>query len=122
MAKMVNLRKTATQRKAEEKSSGKALSVPDSEGEMMIHLDPHHVSKMGLADGTLKGGDKVSFQGEGRVHSVSSTSDGDGDERHHVTLALHKGGVEHYPEDGERDAGARQDIRKDLSKAASKYE
>lgn len=114
MVKMVNLRRTKTEKKAVSKAMGEAVPAQADEGDMRVHLDHHHLTKMGM-DGALKSGDKVRMHGEGTVESSSTRSEG-GEDRHSATLRLHRGGVEQY-DDGERDAKNRGDIRGDLEAA-----
>lgn len=109
MARMVSLKRP---KEAKDESGPTAeYRNPDDEG-VAVHLDHHHLEKMGLG-GQLKNGHKVSFSGEGTVESASSRSD-KGGERHSATLRLKRGGVEHkssYKDDGDGD-----DLKGELAK------
>ena len=61
MVKMVRLEKTASDRRAEKDALGEpgiASVVPDGDSGISIHLDHHHLEKMGIG-GDLKSGGKV---------------------------------------------------------------
>ena len=96
MVKMVSLKKTAADRRAEKDAMGEtAVSAPsdyDKEGPT-VHLEHHHLKNMGVG-GALKSGDKVTLHAVGHVESSSSSSE-NGEERHIAMVRLHRGGIEH---------------------------
>lgn len=119
MVKMVSLRKSAADKRAEKDSLGVPASPADDGGDLRVHLDHHHLTKLGVGGG-LKSGHKVSFSGEGTVESSSTRSE-NGEDRHSATLRLNKGGVEHEG-DMERDAEERAGLRNEIEKIHGKSE
>jgi len=122
MVKMHNLRRTAADVKAEKKAAGGSKDnevtayIPPEDDGARFELNHHHLTKMGL-NGDLKSGDRLHFHGDGTVERSESRSSPEG-ERHSATIRFHKGGVDHEPQDGARDADTRADIRSDIAKAA----
>ena len=114
MVKMVSLKKTAADRRAEKDAMGEtAVSAPsdyDKEGPT-VHLEHHHLKNMGVGGG-LKSGDKVTLHAVGHVENSSTRSE-NGEERHSAMVRLHRGGIEH--EAAERD-GERKDLRNEIEK------
>lgn len=114
MVKMHDIRRSASDVKAEKKGMGKdsdhAYVPPEDDGARM-DLDHHHLEKMGVG-GALKHGDTVHFRGHGTVEEATS-----GD-KNRATIRFHHGAVDHEPAEGERDDGERKSIRGDLEKAA----
>ena len=90
----------------------KDAQLPERDPGVRVHLAHHELNSMKL-DGPLKHGTKVSFHGEGMVHE-SGTHDDGGEPRHHMTLVLHRAGVD-YDED--EDTATRGNLRGDLTKA-----
>lgn len=114
MVKVVSLKRSATERKAERESLGMpheatAGDSPEDRG-IAVQLEHHHLQKMGVG-GALKAGDKVHFTGHGEVEHAESRSDKRG-ERHSARLRLHRGGVDH--ESAKSDGDGDSDIKRDL--------
>jgi hypothetical protein len=109
MVKMVSMKETKTERKADDKSlAGAPLAANDG---VMLHLEHHHLAHMGI-DGTLPHGTAINFAGKGEVRS-SGTHNGPDGPRHHMTIALHKAGMEEADgPDDKRDA-----LRGDIARA-----
>lgn len=87
---------------------------PENEG-VAVHLDHHHLTKLGLG-GSLKSGDDVEFNGRGKVERSETRTDKDG-ERHSATLRFHKGSVEHEGDIDDPRAGLKGEIVKNVEKA-----
>lgn len=117
MVKMVSLKKSAADRKAEKTAMGSTATpeagYPEDQG-VSVHLDHHHLMKMGVG-GDLKSGHKVSLEGEGTVERSETRSTPEG-ERHSASIRLHRGGIEH---EGEEKAEERGEIRTEIQKAAA---
>lgn len=115
MVKMVRLEKTATDRKAEKDALGEtgiASVVPDGDSGISVHLDHHHLEKLGIG-GALKSGNKVELSGRGTVTRAESRSTPEGD-RHSATIHLSHGSME-----SEADKGAdKTDLRNEIEKNA----
>ena len=114
MVKMVSMKRTAADKKAESSADGMLGRGTDRDG-VHVHLDHHHIQKMGL-DRMPQAGDEVEFAGKGKVVSAHTSDDGDGP-RHHMTLMLHRAGVESKGEDADE---RREGLREDIEKAAEK--
>ena len=115
MVKMVNLKKSKSDKKVEGDALGhvqNAAMSPDDVG-LRLDLDHHHLEKLGV--GNMDHGDKVHFEGHGVVERAESHSDG-GEARHSATVRFHKGGMDHEQPRGEptRD---KTEIRGDLEKS-----
>lgn len=118
MTKMVSLKKTAAERKAEQKArdAGPSTEPYDDDGGLTVHLDHDHLTKMGVG-GDLKNGHKVKFNGEGHVEMAESRSTPEG-ERHSARVRFTKGSMEH--EAPEEEGGERGEIRGEINKAYDK--
>ena len=117
MVKMVSLKKTAAERRAEKDALGEASTArPLTEDEgVTVHLDHHHLMKMGVGGG-MKSGHDVEFHGKGTVERSETRSTPEG-ERHSATLKLHRGALEHEPERGTASDEDRAGIKGDLEKS-----
>lgn len=116
MVKMVNLKKSKSDKKVDDAALGHPQSAamnPEDSG-LRLDLDHHHLEKLGVG-GDMKSGDKVEFHGHGVVER-SETRSQDGADRNSATIRIHKGGIEHEAPKGEpaRDKTA---IRGDLEKS-----
>ncbi len=123
MVKMHNIRRTASDVKAEKKALGKDSEhayVPPEDDGARFELDHHHLTKMGL-HGDLKSGDTVHFHGHGTVERSETRSSPEGD-KHSATIRFHHGGVDHEPAEGERDAKERGSLRNELEAVHGKAE
>jgi hypothetical protein len=117
MVKMHDIRRTATDVKAEKKALGRdseTAYVPPEDDGARFELEHHHLTKMGL-NGDLKSGDTVHFHGHGTVERSETRSSPDGD-KHSATLRFHHAGAEHEPVNGE----ARKDLRNELEQVHGK--
>ncbi len=115
MVKMVNLKKSKSDSKAEKSADGMVLPAamaPDDAG-LRLDLDHHHLEKLGV--GNMDHGDKVHFEGHGVVERAESHSDG-GEARHSATVRFHKGGMDHEQPRGEPQRD-KTEIRGDLEKS-----
>jgi len=115
MVKMVSLKKSAADRKAEKDAMGEtAMANPrDEDMGVTVHLDHHHLTKMGV-HGDLKSGDGVEFHGKGQVERSETRSTPDGD-KHSATLRIHRAGMDHdAPRGGDEE---KRDVRGDLEKS-----
>ncbi|MHB8272831.1 hypothetical protein [Bradyrhizobium sp.] len=116
MVKMVRLEKTASDRKAEKDALGEggiASVTPDGDSGISIHLDHHHLEKMGIGGG-LKAGGKVELTGKGTVLRSESRSTPEGD-RHSATIHLSHGGMDY---EGSKD-DEKSDLRGEIEKNAA---
>lgn len=114
MVKMVSFKKTATDKREEKDALGEpGIKTSDFDPGVSVHLDHHHLTKLGVGGG-LKSGHKVEFGGRGMVESSHTESHKDGD-RHHATLKLSHGWLDHdAPRGGDEE---RRSVRGDLEKA-----
>lgn len=102
MVKVVSMRKTAAERRAEEHGGAPAGLYSESANEedrdgIAVHLEHHHLQKMGLDASTMKHGDPVEFKGTGHVEHVETQSGANG-ERHHARIRLTHAGMDHEGE------------------------
>lgn len=114
MVKMHDIRRSASDVKAEKKALGKDSEhayVPPEDDGARFELEPHHLEKMGIGD-ELKHGDTVHFHGHGTVERSTS------EEQPRATVRFHHGAMEH--EAGDREQGAKNGIRGDLESAHDK--
>ena len=120
MVKMVSLKKSAADKKAEKDAMGEpALANPrDEDMGVTVHLDHHHLTKMGV-NGDLSHGDPIEFHGKGHVERAETRSTPEGD-RHSATLRIHRAGMEHEVKRGGDEE--KRDVRGDLEKAYSGVE
>jgi hypothetical protein len=117
--KVVALKRSASDRKAEEEGGG--FVSPDDDGGISIHLSHHHLKKMGL-DGDLKSGHKVKLRGHGHVESSESRSE-KGGERYSARLRLtHAGADGHGEPDADDKKTEREGRRSDIEKAYTESE
>jgi hypothetical protein len=116
MVKMVSLKKSPADRRAEKDALGShdIPSVPAEDEGVSVNLDHHHLMKMGVGGG-MKSGHKVKLEGEGTVERSETRSTPEG-ERHSATIRLHRGGIEH---EGEEKAEERGEIRTEIQKATA---
>ena len=117
MVKMVRLEKSASDRKAEQDADGQpgiASVVPDGDSGITLHLDHHHLEKLGVGGG-LKSGGKVELSGKGTVLRSESRSTEDGD-KHSATIHLSHGNMDY---EGSKD-DERADLRGEIEKNAGK--
>lgn len=111
MVKMVSLKQTKADRKHGDDPMG---AVPSNEPDgLPVRLEHHHIMKM--MGNPLPHGSKVEFGGRGEVTETGTHDTPDGP-RHHMTITLHRAGVEPTDETPEE---ARQGLRGDLEKAAA---
>lgn len=116
MVKMVNLKKSSSDRKAEKSADGMILPTamaPDDEG-LRLDLDHHHLAKLGV-HGDMKSGDPVEFHGRGVVEHSETRSSDEG-EKHSATIRMHKGAIDHEAPRGEPERD-KTEIRGDLEKS-----
>jgi len=116
MVKMVKLDRSANERKAEahggaDYPTSVAGNSEDHDGPT-LHLDHHHLKKMGLDAGKMKHGDPIEFHGKGHVEHASVDS-GEGGERHSARIRMTHGGAEHEGSDDDD----RGEIRGAIEKA-----
>lgn len=120
MPKLHPLNKTTAERRAEEDAMGGppgravAANVEDKDGPV-LHLDHHHLNRMGA--GELRGGDRVTFHGEGEVEHAS-TGTGEQGERRSARIRMSHGAMEH---DGEREGG-KKELRTEIEAVHGKAE
>jgi hypothetical protein len=119
MVKMVSLKKSAADRRAEKDALGSkdVPYVPAEDKGVMVNLDHHHLMNMGVGGG-MKSGHKVTFHGTGTVERSESRSTPQG-EKHSATLRLDRGGIEHEPAEGEEERG---EIKTEIMSAHDKSE
>lgn len=115
--KEVSLKKSASERKADKEMQGANIGMPyEEDGGVTLHLEHHHLEKMGLGD-SLKSGDKFHMKGHGHVESSESRSGKDG-ERHSARLRLTHAGVEQDPRHmGDGRVADKAELRGELDKA-----
>ena len=121
MVKMHDIRRSATDVKAEKKALGReseAAYVPPEDDGARFELEHHHLTKMGL-NGDLKSGDTLHFHGHGTVERSESRSSPQG-ERHSATIRFHHAGAEHEGADESRSGGKGKDLRNELEQVHGK--
>lgn len=115
MVKMVNLKRTASERKAEDDAGGMD-HLSENEDGADLHLRGEHIKRMDEKGeleapmNSLPHGHPVEFSGHGTVHRTS-----DGPEGGNVHIKVHKLGMD-YDEPNEAKHGS---IRDDLEKSAT---
>lgn len=116
--KMTSLKKSNAERKDEKNERGFSLpeGAPEHDG-VSIHLEPHHLEKMGLA-GKMEHGDSFELKGRGYVHKAENSSDESG-EHHRAHLIMTHGGIEHESHNPETE---RDDMRRDVGRAVDEAE
>lgn len=118
MVKMVSLKRTKQDKQAEKSALGRPgiASADEGDGAISIHLEPHHLDKLGVGGG-LRSGHKVTLHGEGTVDRAESFKDGDGKVKQRATLKLHKAGLEYTGSDIESD---KHELRGEIERAGAK--
>lgn len=119
MAKMVRIEKTAADRNAEKDALGEtgiASVEPGGDSGISLHLDHHHLMKMGVGGG-MKSGQKVELSGRGTVERSETRSTPDG-ERHSATIHLTHAGADY---EGSKD-DEKSDLRGEIEKNAKDKE
>lgn len=119
--KMVSLKRTAAEKKAENSAEG-VDDIDDSRDGADLHLEGPHMEKMGV-DSTLPHGHPITLHAEGVVHRSS-----DGPEGGRMTIRVHKAGAEYDAPKEEKEKSLRGEIEKNtadsdkgaMSKAAAK--
>ena len=123
MVKMVSLKKSAADKRAEKDADG-SPDIPmvraEDEG-VSVNLDHHHLMHMKGEDGEpiagrMKSGNDVEFHGRGTVERSETRSTKDGD-RHSATLRLDKGALEHQPDRDEERTELRGNLEKNYADA-----
>lgn len=116
MVKMVNLKKSAADKRAEKEALGESGLVEPvgGEGDVSVNLEHHHLQKLGVGGG-LKAGQKVELHAVGTVHHAATESGPDGD-KHRATLSLHKAAIEHEADRDEERDNLRSEIAKNTDK------
>jgi hypothetical protein len=115
MVKMVSLKKSSADKRAEKDALGSpdVVNVPAENEGVTVNLDHHHLMKMGVGGG-MKSGHKVEFHGAGIVERSETRTDKDGD-HHSATIRLHRGSLDHeVPRGGDEE---KRSVRGDLEKA-----
>ena len=80
--KLVDLKRTSAERKAEREKYDKPMSGDDYDYGLRVRLDHHHLKKLGITD-LPKAGAKMHIHARAHVRSVgSNSSEGRGDDRH----------------------------------------
>src|ERR1700733_9715788 len=87
--KMANLKRTAAEKNAEKDAGAEPSSIDDSADGADLHLEDHHMEKMGISP-TLPHGHPITLHAEGTVHRSS-----DGPEGGRMTIRVHKAGAEY---------------------------
>lgn len=100
MVKMVSLKKSSADKRAEKDALGSTSvsDVPAEDEGVTVNLDHHHLMNMKVGGG-MKSGHKVDFKGTGTVERSETRSTKDGD-RHSATIRLDRGSLEHESEKG----------------------
>lgn len=116
MVKMVALKKSAADRKAEKDAMGEGMggtlqSSEDREGPT-VHLDHHHLKNMKVG-GALKSGHEVSLSARGHVERSETRSE-NGEDRHSATIRVTHMGMEHEGRDADGDE--RANLRNEIEK------
>lgn len=122
MVKMHNLRRTATDIKAEKSALGKDSEhayVPPEDDGARFELEHHHLTKLGIG-GDLKSGDTLHFHGHGTVEKSESRSSPEGD-RHSATIRFHHGAIDHERSKGD-EAEGKSGLRNELEQVHGKVE
>lgn len=111
--KMVSLKRTAAEKKAEGSADGMSNSVDDSRDGADLHLEDNHMEKMGISP-NLPHGHPITLHAEGTIHRAS-----DGPEGSRMTIRVHKAGAE-YDDPKEQEGGLRGEIEKNTQDADKK--
>lgn len=123
MAKMVSLKKSAADRRAEKDALGSRdiPYVPAEDQGVTVNLDHHHLMNLKGSDGEplagrMKSGNDVEFHGRGTVERSETRSTPEG-ERHSATLRLSKGAIEHEPSSDDERTELKGEIAKNYADA-----
>ena len=84
-----------------------------------IRLEHEHMKKLGM-DGPLPSGTPVEFAGKGEVGDSGTHMGADGEPRHHMTLMVHRAGVEADQTPVQAGADLRGEIKKNTDASESK--
>lgn len=117
MVRMVSLKKSAADRRAEKEGMGSrdVVSVPAENEGVTVNLDHHHLMNMKVGGG-MRQGHKVEFGGTGTVEHYSEGSGPDGSPRMSARLRLDRGGMDH---EGDEKADPRGELKGELRKAVA---
>lgn len=121
MTKMVALKRSKSERDEMKEGMARRNGPNDNyaAGEPEMHLENHHMEKMGLTE-PLPAGHKVMFHGEGEVSS-SSSHDGPEGARHSMSIRFHKGAMEHDESDEKEERGqVRGELEKNMKASEEK--
>jgi len=119
MVKMVSLKRTAAEKKADNSAEGRADGYETEDG-ADLHLDGSHLKKMDEKGETtapissLPHGHEVHFEGHGTIHRTS-----DGPEGGRVHIKVHRLGADYDDPKGEREEGS---VRDNLERSAEASE
>jgi hypothetical protein len=116
MAKMVDMKSSKAERKAERepvKMDGDAYPYG-----LSVRLDHHSLKKLGMHDKLPKVGDKIKLHAHAHVTSVSDHSSEGGESQKHVELQLRHMGVEGMGKNLEKPDGDTEEGMKKGAKAA----
>lgn len=110
MAKMVDMKRTAKERKSEE-GNLKHIGGEDYPYGLSIRLDHHSLKKLGMHEGKLpKVGSKIKLHAHAHVKSTSEHSEDGGQKRRHLELELRHLNLEGHG--GEKPSGDTEDTAK----------
>lgn len=116
MPHLTSLKRTEDDRRAEAKAGGFASISPatDDKGEPEIHLDQHHLKKLGV-DSPLPVGHEIRLRARGVVTGSHSSASEHG-KHHSMRVKLTHATLKHDAEDEAEDRKA------DIGNAVAKYE
>lgn len=117
MVALKSMRRTAAEKKATE-GDGMPGNGSARDG-VEVRLEHEHIKKLGM-DGPLPSGTAVEFAGKGEVGDSGSNVGTDGEPRHHMTLVVHRAGVEAEQTPVEAGADLRGEIKKNTDASESK--
>jgi hypothetical protein len=118
MVAMKSMRRTAAEKKASDDGSGMPGNGSARDG-VEVRLEHEHIKKLGM-DGPLPSGTGVEFGGKGEVADSGTHVGSDGEPRHHMTLIVHRAGVEADQTPVEKSADLRGEITKNTNASESK--
>lgn len=121
MAKMIDMKRTKAERKAEHEGAGHKLGEDDYPYGLSIRLDHHSLKKLGMYEGKLpKVGSKLKIEAHAHVKSTSESSHDGGKPNRHLELELRHIAVHGKGKNEEEPDGDTEEMNKGMKHAMDK--
>lgn len=112
--KMVSLKRSKADKDASKDAGAMPSSIDDSADGADLHLEDHHMEKMGISP-TLPHGHPITLHADGTVHRSS-----DGPEGGRMSIRIHKAGADWEEPAEEKEKSLRGEIEKNTEQSETK--